>query len=177
VFLFADDEAIPFYERCGFRPVEEFVEAIEIRPVPRRPGAIPLDSASRSDLDRIFGYACRRAPVSERLGIVNPRLVVFHAMHRLRGLALEIPALNCVVFCRREGGRLSVFDVVGERVPAFRELYPYLADPGDRLVEFHFGTDKLGVSGTRRVPLRGNNGFVDATFRVGRPVFPFTARA
>lgn len=176
VFLFADDEAIPFYAKCGLRPLDEFLEVLHVAPAPRRPGAVRL-GAHRGDLDRIFGYARRRAPVSDRFGILSPRLVVFHALHRLRNTAWEIPALACVVFCRRAGGRLSVFDVVGERVPAFGELYPYLADPLDRIVEFHFGTDKLAVDGARHVALHGNNCFVDAGFPIARPVFPFTARA
>jgi len=64
-----------------------------------------------------------------------------------------------------------------KRVPRLKELYPYIAGENDRVLEFHFYTDKLGLDETKTRPLIGNKPFVKGRFPVERPVFPFTSRA
>jgi GNAT superfamily N-acetyltransferase len=177
VFLFADDDAIPFYERCGFRPVEEYVEVVDVTPVPNRGGAVKLDPGRKSDLDRIYQRAKNRAPVSDRFAVLNEKLVMFHALRGLRDHAYEIPDLDCVVFYERSGDCLRIYDVVGGSIPTLNELYPYIADGCDRTIELHFQSDKLEPGGTTSRVLRGNNPFVMGEFPIERPVFPFTARA
>ncbi len=89
----------------------------------------------------------------------------------------EIPDLDCLVFLERQKDCLRIFDIVAERVPHLKELYPYIADENDRTIEFHFYTDKLGLDKIRTRPLYGNNPFVKDTFPIKKPVFPFTSRA
>ncbi len=60
-FLFSDTDAVPYYERCGFTPIEEYVEVIEALPVPARGGAVKLDPGQEPDRARIYDYAQRRA--------------------------------------------------------------------------------------------------------------------
>jgi GNAT superfamily N-acetyltransferase len=177
VFLFADTDAIPFYRKCGFRPIDEYVELTEVTPVPQCSGAVKLDPGRKHDLDKIYDYAKRRAPVSERFSVLNGKLIMFHVLHRLRALAYEIPDLECLVFYERAKGCLSIFDIVGERVPRLKELYPYISDVNDKAIEFHFHADKLGLDETRIQPLLGNNPFVKRGFPLERPIFPFTCRA
>ena len=177
VFLFADAEAIPFYRTCGFRPIEEYLETIAAGQVAPRAGAVKLDPAKKRDREKIYTAAAGRAPLSDRFSVMNASLVMFHALYGLRNDLYEIPDLECVVFCRRQEDRLSLFDLIGRRVPPFEELYPYLADRGDTLVEFRFFTDRLGLEKTTARPLHGNYPFVKGTFPVSRPVFPYTSRA
>jgi GNAT superfamily N-acetyltransferase len=177
VFLFADTDAIPFYQKCGFRPIDEYVQLVDAPPVPNRGGAVELDPRKKHELDRIYEYAQRRAPISHTFSVLNDKLLMFHAMYPLRNHVFEIPDLSCLVFHERSSGRLSIFDIVGERVPRFRDLYPYIADENDRVIEFHFCTDKLGLDETRSRPLLGNHPFVRGMFPFERPVFPFTSRA
>jgi GNAT superfamily N-acetyltransferase len=177
VFLFSSAEAIPFYRACGFKPMDEYLECIEARAIPGRAGAIRLDPGSQADLDRIYRYAKRRVPVSHRLGVLNPKLLMFHVLHTLRGRAYEVPDLECLVFMDRKDGCLKLFDIVGERIPRFEDLHPFIAYENDRTVEFHFHTDRLGLDRVRTMPLHGNHPFVREGFPVERPVFPFTSRA
>lgn len=177
VFLFADTDAIPFYEKCGFRPIPEYVESVKVTPVVNCGGAVKLDCGRRHDLDRIYEYAKRRAPISNKFSVLNDKLIMFHVLHQLRNDAYEIPDLACVVFFTRATGCLRILDIVGERVPCLEELYPHIADESDRVIEFHFHADKLGLGERRTIPLLGNNCFVRGTFPVQRPVFPFTSRA
>ncbi len=177
VFLFADTDAIPFYRKCGFRPIDEYVESLELTPVSNCGGAVKLDPGRKYDRGRIYNYAKQRTPVSDRFSVLNAKLVMFHALHGLRNHVYEIPDLECLVFYKRVEGCLSIFDMVGQKIPLLEELYPCIAGENDRVIEFHFYTDKLGIDRTKPRPLLGNNPFVKGAFPVKRPVFPFTSRA
>ncbi len=177
IFLFADTDAVPYYARCGFSPLEEFIETTDLAPCSNRGGRIKLDPGLARDREKIHEYARRRTPVSDRFGVVNDKLLMFHVLYRLRDCVYEIPQLDCLVFFRRTGDKLSIFDIVGEHVPQFEELYPYLARADDGVVEFHFDTDKLGLLKPQRNPLKGNNPMIMGAFPIEAPVFPFSLRA
>ncbi len=177
IFLFANTEAIPFYERCGFEQIEECLEVVAATPAPNHGGIVKLDPGKPRDRDRIFDYARRRAPVSDRFAVLNAKLAMFHALYSLRDHAYEIPDLDCVVFHKRGDRCASFLDVLAEQVPRFDQLYPYFAHEQDQVIELHFGGDKLGLDGSRTEALLGNNPFVRGSFPVERPVFPFTSRA
>jgi GNAT superfamily N-acetyltransferase len=177
VFLFSNAEAIPFYKACGFGAIDEYVEVLQAKPVPRIPGAVSLDPEKRHDLEKIYNLAKRRTAVSDQFGVLNEKLVVFHSLHSLRNNAYEIPDLNCIVFLERDKGLLKIYDIVGEKVPCFDVLYPFIADERDKLIEFHFHVDKLGLGRTETRHLLGNNPFVRGPFPLKRPVFPYTCRA
>jgi len=177
IFLFSDAEATPFYERCGFEPLDEFIEETPASATNLRPGVRKLDPGKAEDLAKIHGYANRRAPISDRFSIWNPQLTMFHVQYFLGNLIHEIPDLNCLVAFRRSEGRLGVFDIVAKSIPKWNELYPFIADPGDRTIEFHFHTDRLEVEGVQAKPLRDNLLFALGVFPVKKPVFPYTSRA
>ena len=60
VFLFSNDEALPFYEKCGFRPIEEYLVTVEAPRVKPSGGAVKLDPRKRRDLAKIHRYAEQR---------------------------------------------------------------------------------------------------------------------
>ncbi len=177
VFLFADKGAVPYYQKCGFTAVEEYLERVEVTPVVKCGETVELDPGKKQDLDTIYSYARRRVPISDRFGVMNERLVMFHVLHGLRNHIYEIPDLQCLVFYKREKDCLSLFDIVGEKIPRLSDLYPYIAGRSDRVIEFHFFADKLGLDGTQFRPLIGNYPFVRGEFPVEKPVFPHTSRA
>jgi len=177
VFLFSDEGAVPFYKRCGFFPMQEYVEWVPVTPPRHCGGAIRLDPGDKHDRDKISAYAKRRTPVSNTFGVLNDKLLMFHVLYSLRNDIHEIPDLNCLVFCRRTKEGLSIYDIVGERVPRWEEIYPHIADPTDSVIEFHFCTDRLGLQMTTTRQLEGNFPFVRGTFPIAKPVFPFTSRA
>ncbi len=177
IFLFASAEAIPFYQKCGFQSIDEHVEIVPVKPLPNCGGIVKLDPRRSRDLDTIYQYAKRRTPISNRFSVMNAKLIMFHAIYLLRDHLYLIPDLDCLVFFKREGGRLTLFDIVGEKVPLLEELYPYIAGDEDKTIEFHFHTDKLGISKVETRPLVGNNPFVRGAFPLSNLVFPFTSRA
>lgn len=177
LFLFAAPGAVSFYERCGFRPLAESLSRAPVEPVPRRSGAVRLDCDDPDEIQRIYRHAQRRTPVSNRFGVTNAKLLMFHVLHGLRGRVVEIPELGCLVLFDRRGDRVRLFDVVAERIPTLAELYPFIARTGDRVVEFHFEPDLLEPVEIARQPLVGNHPFTRGAFPVERPVFPYTSRA
>jgi GNAT superfamily N-acetyltransferase len=177
VFLFSNPDAIPFYRKCGFSPIDEFLEITEATPVAKRDGLIKLDPGNDEELKRIHEYAKQRAPISDQFSVLSDKLLMFHVLYQLRDCAYEIPDLDCLVFYRRTEGTLRIYDIVGKRIPRLEEFYPYIAADHDRVIEFHFSTDKLGLKNAGTKPLSGNNPLVRDTFPIAKPVFPFTSRA
>jgi GNAT superfamily N-acetyltransferase len=177
IFLFSDSDAIPFYTKCGFKPVHEYVEMADVSPVPNNGGSVKLNPKNPDHLNKAYAYAKRRVAISNRLSILNAKLLMFHFMYILSDCTWEIPRLGCVVFYERKGDRLHIYDIVGERIPQWSELYPYISNDQDRTVHFHFFTDKLGLTGARSVQLQGNHPFVKGRFPVQNPTFPYTSRA
>lgn len=177
VFLFSDEEAIPYYEKQGFHSIDEFIHVITPEPRSLRKGAVRLIPDDERDLRRIQSFVEARVPVSQKFFMLNPRLVMFHVLYVVRNAIFEIPDLNCLVFCRRKGGVLSIYDIIGEQIPSFDELHPYLADPSDETIEFHFSTDRLGLAEVEKRVIQGNDPMVKAGFPILDPVFPSTSRA
>ncbi len=177
VFLFADEDAAPFYERTGFRSIEEFLEILPAEEVSPRGGAVNLDAGSKDDLAKIHDFALRREPISDRLSIGNAKLTAWHAIYMLDDAYHEIPELDCLVAFDRKGERLRVYDIIAEKMPEWRHLHPFIADAADREVEFHFHTDKLGIDKMKTEVVEGNFPFIGAVFPAKKPVFPFTSRA
>jgi len=178
-FLFADDAAVPFYERCRFTPVLETGVSLAVTPARPRTGLRELEVGNDRDLELIFRIASERSPVSDQLGSRNAKLLMFHCLYSLRKQAYYVSDLDVVVFCKTAGQRLELFDVVGRRVPSFAQLHPYLAGEDQREVRFHFMTDKLGITPTGRWSPAGNNAHVYGPWQLpGSEVFfPATARA
>ena len=181
-YLFSDDEARPLYRRLGFVAVEEQVTAIDLVGRDPVPGARRLDPAHAVDLALLHRLACERVPVSEKLGVLNDRLVMFYALGPLRDAPWYIEPLDVVVLGSRNAGVLTILDVIGRRIPTLAELYPFIADRLDVRIVVRFEPDKLGdLPALGRVgvqPLTGNNLHVRGDFPLRRPVvFPLTAQA
>jgi len=177
VFLFADEEAIPYYERCGFSPINETLESYHIKPVPIRQGLCQLDPANQENLDRIYNYANDRTPISDKFSVFSSKLLMFHALYTMRKKMYEIPDLECLVFFDREGDMINIYDILARKIPSLAEIYPYISAETDKRIQFHFHTDKLGIRGIQIKTITGNNTFVKGSFPLFEPAFPFTSRA
>ncbi len=179
-FLFADEEAHPFYEKCGFRRVLEHKRCIPVEGKAARPGAQKLDIEHKDHLDLICRCASERTPVSNLLGVKSKELFMFWCLYYLKDNIYYVADLDLLVLCGRKEGVVTIFDIVGRRVPAFSEIYPYISSDEDRLVEFMFMTDKLalGEGGTYE-PVEANGTHLMGAFPLDEAnfIFPYTAHA
>lgn len=168
-FLFADDDAVPFYEKCGFVPHEERAAVLRLASPPARPGLRQLDIANDRDLDLIYQMACERTPVSNVLGVLCEKLLMFHCLNTLSDHAYHIPDLDLVIFFKTNQGRLTIFDIVGRQMPSFAEVHPFLSERPHAEVWLHFVPDKLRVEVSSWRSMPGNNLHV---FPPGELAFP-----
>lgn len=189
--LFSSEEALPFYRSQGFTLTAEHTPVLRL--VDESSRASNTDSATSeirtldltqlADRTLLYRLASSRCPVSQQLGVLNERLLMFRALFPPRDSRVYyIPSLDVAVLFRRRDGVLTLFDIVGPRLPVFAELSPYLIAPDDREVVFWFMTDLLGDLAPfgllEHRPLAGNNLHLQASFPVSGPfVLPFTAQA
>ncbi len=189
--LFSSEEALPFYRSQGFTLTAEHTPVLRL--MGQSSCAANTDAAASrvraldltqpADRTLLYRLASDRCPISQQLGVLNERLLMFRALLPPRGsTALYIPSLEIAVLFRRRGGVLTLYDIVGPRLPAFAELSPFLVAPDDREVVFWFMTDLLGDLAPFGVlehrPLSGNNLHLQPGFPVSSPfVLPFTAQA
>ncbi len=178
-FLYADDEAVPFYRKCGFRPVAVHAVIVPLPGVAPDPAIEKLDMNDAAVRETLYRLACARTPISSVFSTNNPKLVMFHLLYRLRDHAWRIPALDAVVLMKRDGDRTVVYDILAREMPRFEQLAPFLAAGGAGEVEFRFAVDRLDVPGERRLrELPGHNVHVMGDFDLGaQPVLPFTSQA
>ena len=178
-FLYADDEAVPFYRKLGFRPV-----SLQAVVVPLPAGAPPSPPLEKLDLrqpdvrDQLYRLAVERAPISHVFSTHNPKLVMYHLLYRLQNFAWRVPALDAVVLMKPDAARPVVYDILARELPRFEALAPILAASGAREVELRFSPDRLDAPGGALRELEGANLHVMGDFPFGpQPVIPFTSQA
>ena len=177
VFLYADDEAVAFYRKCGFRPVPAHAALVRLPAVMADARIEKLDVNDVAVRESLYRLACERAPISRTFSTMNPKLVMFHALYRLRDHAYRIAALDAVVFMKREAEKVVVYDVLARKLPTFEQLAPFLATDGAREVELRFPVDGLQAPAARLRELAGQNVHVMGGFDLGaQPIFPFTSQ-
>jgi GNAT superfamily N-acetyltransferase len=178
-YLFADDEALGFYRKCGFRPVGESKTRISVTGQVAKPGAFKLDINREDHLATICRIASGRVPVSDVLGVSNVKLLMFWLLNLLKEHIYHIPELDILVLYKHASGRTTIFDVVGERVPPFSAILPYIGSENDRTIEFLFMTDKLELRDTTQVKIEDNGTHIMGEFPLesSRFIIPFTAQA
>jgi GNAT superfamily N-acetyltransferase len=178
-FLFADDEAFPFYEKCGFRQVDEYKSSVSVSGETARPGADKLDIQRKDHLDLIYRIASDRESVSDVLGVLNKRLFMFWCLYFLADHIYYIAELDVLILYKRDNELVTVFDIVGKNVPAFSEVYPYICAESDETVEFLFMVDKLNLETFDQVRVEDNGTHLlgDFPLESGKFIFPYTAHA
>lgn len=178
-FLFADEGAFQLYEKFGFRPQDEYKARIAVTGRVPRPGLLKLDMSRAEHIAQAYRLATVREPVSDALGCVNDKLLMFWLLDHLADCVYYIPELDLLALLGREGGLLTVFDVVGTTMPTFSELYPFISHPDDHTVEFFFMVDKLKLGRFDLVKIAGHGTHVLEQFPVtgAQFMFPFTAHA
>jgi GNAT superfamily N-acetyltransferase len=177
-FLYADDDAVPFYQKRGFRPVPAYAAVVPMPAVEPNSEIEKLDLTDATVLDSLYRLACVRAPVSHAFSVANPKLVMYHLLYRLRNHAWRIPALDAVVLLKRDGERTIVYDILARKLPRFEQLAPFLTTGETREVEFRFQVDALEVPPWTLRELPGENFHVMGEVDLGpQPVLLFTSQA
>ena len=178
-FLYADDEAIPFYLKCGFRPVTAHAAVVPLPPKPAPPLAVEkLDLGVPAVREALYRVASERGPLSHTFSTHNPKLVMYHLLYRLRDHMWHVPALDAVILMRADAGKVIVYDILAAEPPRFQDLVRVLAAGGASEAEFRFSIDRLKAPAASLRELPGHNVHVMGDFPFGaHPVFPSTSQA
>jgi predicted N-acetyltransferase YhbS len=146
-FLFANESTADFYQRFGFRRATEhwFAAPVPRFSPPKNP-ARRLSLRTKEHRDLLHDFADARAPVSQKLGVVNDAwLLLFHAAVAYPKHLRYIEALNVVVISTVRDSTLRLVDVIGETIPPLCEIYPYVGSSEIEAIEFGFTPDLMGV--------------------------------
>jgi predicted N-acetyltransferase YhbS len=130
-----------YFTPFGFRPIPESVFQCRVRRPAGPPGFRRLDLGHPTDRAIVDRLLAGRCPVSAVLG-TGPERAVW-AFYEAESVLRYSEALDCVVVAERDGARLRLFDVVGERIPPVAELLEQLDEPVDDVVAY-FAPDRLG---------------------------------
>lgn len=143
VFLFAAQDALSFYNQSGFQYISEAQPFVCLKSRPQKQGLVKLDPCDPEHLKMIAKYAHRRAPASHRLGVCSPKLLLFHVLYQLSDGVYQIPDLDILLLMKRQGTELILFDVIGEKLPKFDAICPYISSPAASEISFGFEPDLL----------------------------------
>lgn len=178
-FLFADQDAYDFYKKCGFRPVDEYKASIAVSGGVAQPGAVKLDIQRKDHIELIYRIASDRDSASDVLGVSNKKLFMFWCLYSLKDHIYYVPELDVLVLYKRDNGLITIFDIVGSKVPAFSKIYPYICGEIDKTIEFLFMVDKLNLGSFDRINVEDNGTHILGDFPLEgtRFIFPFTAHA
>jgi ribosomal protein S18 acetylase RimI-like enzyme len=178
-FLFADEEAYGFYQRCGFQLTDEYKARITVSGHKARSGVIKVNMQESDHIKKVYDLVSKRQPVSDILGVYNERLFMFWCLYALRDHIYYIPDLDILVLCKRNCRVLTLFDIVGARMPSFAEIYPYIRDPDDEAADFLFMIDKLSLDKFDHIRIEGNGTHIFDKFPLDGDsfIFPYTSHA
>jgi hypothetical protein len=179
-FLFADRDAYPFYHTRGFHRVDEHAAMYPVIGQAARSGVEKLDGRRRDHRDLIYRCAVRRTAVSDLLGVWNAKLLMFWCLYFLPDALYYLREFDLLVLAKHRDRKLLVYDLVGKTIPPFTEIYPFLGDESDRVVEFRFMVDKLHLNEDQQTKSPKENGtHVSETFPLMKTkfIFPCTCQA
>lgn len=178
-YLFADEEAYAFYEKCGFRQVDEHKPTMSVPGGIARPGVQKLDVQNKDHREMMYRFAADRVPVSDLLGVSNEKLFMFWCLYFLTEHIYYIADLDILVLYKRENGLITVFDIVGKTIPSFSEIYRYICSENDKTVVFLFMVDKLNLKSPDQIKFEEKGTHLMGNFPLenSKFIFPLTAHA
>jgi len=180
VFLFTDESAIEFYSALGLSRGNEFTDIVSIAPSQSmsKQQIRKLDFGHDADYEIVRRLSCDRTIVSNRLGFINPNLLLFMFLYLYSDLTYYLAEIDSIVVAQIKGDRLCIYDIVASRMPELPGLEPMINHFGKQELEFHFCTDRLGISELSHEPITDSLLFVSEGFDLpGRYQFPDSIRA
>lgn len=179
-FLFTDESAAGFYERLGLKRLPEFSETIRC-PQTTRASTMQfrkLDLDQDNDYVVVERLARKRTMVSDRIGFINPNLLLFMYLYAFRDWCCYLEEIDAVAVVEETGDRLRIHDIMARKMPRLSDIEGFLAQFGKKELDFLFCTDRLGVTGTEKRKVEDSLLFVSDGFGMeGELIFPSSIRA
>lgn len=178
-FLFADDEAVEYYNNGGFTPIKQYLirQKLEENQLVKTTSP-PLEKLGLEQLDFIAEAVKNRSPVSNIFATMSLKLTMFHVLYTLPDHLYYIKALDTIIAMEQKKDCLAIYDIIAQKMPSLDTLLPFIFNQAITEIEFHFYPDKLGLSNFNYVELEGYNPFLKGSPSIKEPlVFPYTIYA
>jgi len=129
VFLFTDESAAGFYEKLGLRRQPEYFETVRC-PQPASHAQLrlrKLNLEQDSEYAIIERLAKEREMVSNRIGFLNPNLLLFMFLYLYQNWSYYLEDIDTVIVVEETKGRLRIHDIVANQVPKLSDIAVFLA--------------------------------------------------
>lgn len=131
-----------YFEPFGFRVVQEYGFTARIQSTGHKDGLRLLNLHDTQDIALLHRLLATRTPVSQVVGVVNEKAVFcFNEGSRPLYYAADLDVLLCL---EQKGSHLTLFDVVGPRLPSLAEIVERLPRAVAE-VTLCFSPDRLNV--------------------------------
>jgi ribosomal protein S18 acetylase RimI-like enzyme len=179
-FLFTDESAAGFYEKLGLRRQPEYFETVP-RPQPAGLAELrfkKLNLEQDSEYATIERLAKEREMVSNRIGFLNPNLLLFMFLYLYQGWSYYLEDIDTVIVVEETKDRLRIHDIVANQMPKLSDIEIFLAQFKKEEIDFLFCTDRLGVDQQKKIRVKDSLLFISDNFELeGKFVFPYSIRA
>ena len=176
-FLFADEEALGFYSKMGFRPINEIIPILDVSNLSNlhrkyvQPIKINIES---EQVKRLLSTKLQRSSILDARD--NSAIYWFHLMYGFRENVYYIPEKDVIFLARYKGDMVSLYDILAEKPIRFEEIQEYIVAENTNLIRFYFTPDWLAVE-YETLPDTDNNLHVLGNFpdRIKSFKFPITS--
>jgi GNAT superfamily N-acetyltransferase len=179
-FLFTDESAAGFYQKLGLRRQPECFEAVRC-PQPASHADLrfrKLNLEQDSEYAIIERLAKEREMVSNRIGFLNPNLLLFMFLYLYQRWSYYLEDIDTVIVVEETKDRLRIHDIVAKQMPRLSDIESFLAQFKKAEIDFLFCTDRLGVDHSKKRRVKDSLLFVSDDFELeGKFVFPYSIRA
>lgn len=178
-FLFADDEAVDYYDNGGFTPIKQYLIRQTLQENQQLPFTKkPLEKLGLERLDFIAEAVEKRSPVSNIFATMSLKLTMFHVLYTLPDHLYYIKELDTIIAMEQKKNCLAIYDLIAPSMPSLEMLLPFIINESINELEFHFYPDQLGVNNFNYIERKGYNPFLKGNLSIKKPlVFPYTIYA
>ena len=179
IFLYANDEAVSFYQKQNFLFQKEYKYFVELKAIRQKRGIIKLEMSNLDNLQKVYEFARDRKPVSNKIGILSEKLLMYHALYPVSDFIFFIPELELILIFERKENKLIIYDIIGKEIPKFSDIFPYISNNENTIIEFQFMPDKLGSMNFKTREFTDNQLHIYelSPFKNEKIIFPFTSQA
>ncbi len=179
-FLFTDESAAGFYEKLGLRRQPEYFETVRC-PQPASHAELrfkKLNLEQDGDYATLERLAKEREMVSNRIGFLNPNLLLFMFLYPYQDQSYYLEDIDTVIAVEETKDRLRIHDIVANQMLKLSDIEGFLAQFKKEEIDFLFCTDRLGVEHSKKKRVKESLLFVSDNFELeGQFVFPYSIRA
>lgn len=143
IFLFASDDVSEFYQKFGFRRVEEKLPFINVEDNHNSAEALKMPISSEK-INKLLSSKLQGSSIIDARS--NSSIYWFHLMYNFSKNIYYIEEKDVIFIAAYKDDIVDVYDILSEKEITFEEIKNYIIKDKTRKVLFHFTPDWLKVS-------------------------------